>query len=120
MGRLLAIAYLALWVAGCGSSSSPCESANQKMCDKACACPSSDGKCHMKSGGITISFTRGSGCFMASFGCGGSYQNEYDWPACSAALDTAQCTTLAGTTDMAIELPAVCIQRIADGGAADR
>ena len=82
MRRLLALVFLAV-LGACGSSSSPCQSANQKMCDKACSCPSSDGKCHMKAMGFTLSFTRGTACFGAVLGCDSASSQQYDWAACT-------------------------------------
>ena len=105
---LLMIAVLAsvvIMAPGCGEDS--CGGASSKICEKACACGD---KCTVGA----VDFDSKAGCTVALSTSCNPTKPSFDYAACSAALDTAECV------DGKLQIPKECSKESAtdeDGGA---
>ena len=80
-------------VAGCGGDDDgECETVNQRVCDLACDCAEGDA-CRIQLGAVTLTHENPGDCagFWVNLACGQDEADEVDYPACSAALDSAAC-----------------------------
>ncbi len=116
MRLLLPLLLLAVSFApACGSDSSnttsSCEIAGQRLCERACACGVD--KCRFVSvadggGGASISFDSLQKCtdFYVTLGCSGGGSPKIDYAACSAAAVAAVCVD--SGTKKGVESPKAC------------